>query len=209
MVVGSIVIALVQHMTTSMVEYETQALVPFTVKHLQMFVFTTTTPLGLAYTTSIGVTIDGVTLRNHVSSIHRSGSRASVFRHEAGHSMSRSYVELDVVQRHIADLNQAIGAAPTNPVLFGQQLAQHGFAVQATVNGIVNTLGVTDYQKGSQLLNLVDSRIRTAGTKENARRYFNDFLMIILGPMGHHDITESLVATFRKWNARKLSCNYH
>ena len=118
--------------------------------------------------------------------------------------MFQNYIELEVLQRHTADLNQVIAAAPTNPPLLGQQLVQHGFAVRTTVNGIVNTLGITDYQKGSQLLSLVDSKLRTAGTKENARTYFNDFLVIIAGPLGQCDIAESLVSTFSKWNAHKL-----
>ena len=120
------------------------------------------------------------------------------------YTMFQSYVEVEVLRRHTADLNQVIAAAPTNPVLLGQQLVQHGFAVQTTVGGIVNTPGITDYQKGSQLLNLVDSKIRTAGTKAKARKYFDDFLKIITGHMGQLDIAESLVATFSKWYAHKL-----
>ena len=116
-------------------------------------------------------------------------------------------IELEVLQRHTADLNQAIAAAPTNPPLFGQQLVQHGFAVQTTVGGIANTLGFNDYQKGSQLLNLVYSKIRTARTKANARRYFDDFLMIIAGSLGQRDIAESLVVTFSKLRAHYIVCH--
>ena len=106
-----------------------------------------------------------------------------------------------MLQRHTADLNQAI---QNNPSLFGQHLVQRGLAVPTTVTGIVDTLGISDYQKGSKLLNLVDSKLQTAGTKENARKYFNSFLVIIARPLGHRDIAESLVATLSKLSAHKL-----
>ena len=112
-----------------------------------------------------------------------------------------TYVELEVLQRYTADLALAIAA---NPSLFGQHLVQHGLAVQITVAGIVDTLGITDYQKGSILLSLVDSKLRTAGTRENATKYFNDFLLIIAYPMGHRDLAELVVATFSKLSAHKL-----
>ena len=111
-------------------------------------------------------------------------------------SISESYCfDIEVLHEHAADLTSAIA---TNPSLFGQHLVQSGFAVQATVTGIVTTLGIDNYQKGTRLLSLVNSKLQTAGTKENIRKYFNDFLLIITYPMGHRDIAELLVATFSK-----------
>ena len=106
----------------------------------------------------------------------------------------RNYIAPKVLEKHTADITSAIA---TNPSMFGQHLVQSGLAVQNTVTGIM-TSGTNDYQKGSQLLGLVGSKVQTAGTKENARKYFNNFLNIIANDMGHHDIAKSLVATFSK-----------
>ena len=100
-----------------------------------------------------------------------------------------------MLQRHNADLVSVIA---TNPSLFGHHVVQSGFAAPVTVSGIVDMLGINDYQKGSRLLSLVDAKVRTAGTRENTRKYFNDFLMIIAGPMKHREVAESLVTTFSK-----------
>ena len=113
----------------------------------------------------------------------------------------QTHVELEVLQEHTADLTLAIA---TNPPLFGQHLVQRGLAVQTTVDGNVNTLGFTDYEKGMKLLSLVKTKIRTTGSKENARKYFDDFLQIITYPMGYRDLAESLVATYSKLSAHKL-----
>ena len=117
----------------------------------------------------------------------------------AGIFQSYNHIEVEVLQEYAADLTSAIA---TNPSLFGQHLVQCGLAVQTTVTGIVDTQGINDYRKGSGLLSLVDSKLRIAGTKENARRYFNDFLLIIAYPMGQRGIAESLVATFSKLSAQ-------
>ena len=100
-----------------------------------------------------------------------------------------------MLQEHTVNLSQAIA---TDPSLFGQHLVQCGFAVQTTVTDTVCTLGFSDSQKGSRLLNIVDTKLRTAGAKENVRKYFDDFLKIIAYPMGQHDVAELLVTTFSK-----------
>ena len=105
-------------------------------------------------------------------------------------------IELEVLQRHTAKLTSAI---ETNPSLFGQHLVQCELAVLSTVTGVVNTLGVSDYQKGAKLLSLVDNKIRTAESKESARKYFDDVLKIFAEHMGNRDIVESLVATYSKF----------
>ena len=113
----------------------------------------------------------------------------------AGTSQNYNCIELRVLQEHTANLSQAIA---TDLSLFGQHLVQCGFAVQTTVTGIVDTLGISDYQKGSRFLNIVDSKLQTAGTKEIVRKYFDDFLKIIAYPMGQCDVAELLVTTFSK-----------
>ena len=114
-----------------------------------------------------------------------------------------NYVEVQVLQEHTANLTQAVA---TNPSLFGQHLVQHGFAVQITVAGIVDTLGISDYQKGAKLLNIVDSNIRTTGTRDSTRKYFDVFLQILAYPMGQLGVAKSLVAAFSKCNT-SLSCD--
>ena len=110
-------------------------------------------------------------------------------------------MEVEVLQEYAADLTLVIA---TNPSLFGQHLVQRGLAVQTTVTGIVDTQGINDYRKGCGLLSLVDSKLQTAGSKDNARRYFNDFLLIIAYPLGHCGIAESLVTTFSKLSAQSM-----
>ena len=115
----------------------------------------------------------------------------------AGIFQNYNHIEVEVLQEHAADLTSVIA---TNPSLFGQHLVQRGLAVQTTVTGIVDTLGFSDYQKGSKLFNLVDSKIRTTRTSDNARKYFDDFLSIIAYnyAMGHRDVAESLATAFSK-----------
>ena len=116
---------------------------------------------------------------------------------------SGNYVELQILQEHTADLTSVIA---TNPSLFGQHLVQCGLAVQTTVTSIMDTLGVANYVKGGRLLGLVDTKIGTTGSKQNARKYFDDFLLIIAYPMGHRDIAESLVAIYSKLSAHTATC---
>ena len=102
------------------------------------------------------------------------------------------HVELDVLQAHNADLSQVLSIDPDQ---FGSLLVQYGFATHPTISGIVSTLGVSNYQKATKLLTIVDSRIRTASSREAARNLFNTVVQIVAYPMGQLHLAETLVAT--------------
>ena len=101
-------------------------------------------------------------------------------------------VEAEVLQNHHAQLNATV----VNPDVFGSYLVQCGFSTQATVGGILNTLGLNNYQKANQLLQIVDSRIRTATSRESARDLFNQIVLIFANQLNRADIAEALVATY-------------
>ena len=102
-----------------------------------------------------------------------------------------------MLQKHTADLTTAI---ETNPSLFGQHLVTHEFAAQTTVDSKVDVQGIPNYQKASRLLSLVDSVISTAGSIENARKYFDALLEILDGPMRQPRIVQTLKATYGKFH---------
>ena len=103
-------------------------------------------------------------------------------------------VENEVLQRYYAQLNEAIN----DPVLFGAYLVQYEFAPQATVDGIVNTLGFSNPQKASKLLEIVGTRIRTATSKDDARHFFNQIVLIFAHRLNRADIADALIATCSK-----------
>ena len=103
------------------------------------------------------------------------------------------HVEVDVLQAHTANLNQALS---DNPGLFASQLVQCGFTVPPTVSNIVDTMGFSNYQKASKLLSIVDARIRTASSREVARSFFDNLVVIVAYHLGHLHIAEALVATY-------------
>ena len=113
----------------------------------------------------------------------------------------QDYAELEVLHEHAPNLTAVIA---TNPSLLGPHLVQHKLASQAAVAEIVGVLGLPNRQKAGQLLDLVYAKITPATTKENARKHFNNFLLIIAYPLGHRDIAESLVASLSKLGAYKL-----
>ena len=110
-----------------------------------------------------------------------------------------------MLQSHTADLTRVLAA---NPPLLGQNLVQYHFASQITVDGIMNTVGVPPYQTTAKLLSLVDSKIRTAGSQERTREYFNDFLTILAGPMECSDIAQRL-ADASKLSLSRLAAGPH
>ena len=107
--------------------------------------------------------------------------------------MLQRCVEAEALQKHTATLNEVV----VNPNQFGALLEENGFATKMTISSRVNTLGYTDYQKVSQLLHIIDSRIRTS-TRESAREFFNKLVLIFSNRLGRTDIAEGLVATCSK-----------
>ena len=100
-----------------------------------------------------------------------------------------------MLRSHYADLCLAVS---DNPDVFGSNLVQYGFAKQTTVTGIVGTLGITNYQKSSKLLEVVDSRFNTSTPGQSAKDFFDCFVLILGNKLGHNDIAQALVATYSK-----------
>ena len=99
----------------------------------------------------------------------------------------------DVLQSHYADLNDVIAS---NVQAFGCYLVQFNFANTATIQEKTDTLGFSDYNKAGKLLSLIDSRLKTATSNENARDLFNYLVLIIANKMDRKDIAQALVDTY-------------
>lgn len=85
--------------------------------------------------------------------------------------------------------------AVTDPGPFGQLLVQEGFAEPQTVTGIVTTMGLNNYQKVSQLLQIVDARIKTS---QNATEMFQKFVQMFQDPLGlnRKDLAQRLIQSY-------------
>ena len=103
-------------------------------------------------------------------------------------------VEVEVLKSHFAQLHEAV----VNPDVFGTHLMQCGFATFTDISGIVSTLGYSNHQKMSQLLEIACSRIRTATSKESARNLFNQLVLIFANCLDRVDIADALITTYSK-----------
>ena len=103
-------------------------------------------------------------------------------------------VEDEVLHSHYAQLKEAIN----DPELFGSYLVQYEFAPLTPVDGIVNTVGFSNPQKASKLLEIAGSRIRTATSKDDARHFFNQIILIFAHRLNRADIADALIATYSK-----------
>ena len=120
-------------------------------------------------------------------SLYIIGSTAPVFHH---------FVETDVIQKHCADLTTAIKGDVQE---FGMEMAQKGCCTQAKVHDITGLLGVGDYQKAGKLLDIIDSRIKTSATKENARIIFRCLVFVLEFKLGRKSIADTLNTTIGKF----------
>ena len=109
-------------------------------------------------------------------------------------------VEAEVLQGSWA---KVINAVSTNPVLFGTHLVEEGFTANTTIAGIVNTLGLSDYDKAYRLLSIVDSQLRTS-TRDIARAFFCKLIFILANHLGFDDVAEKLVTAYSKFSL--LTC---
>ena len=100
-----------------------------------------------------------------------------------------------MLQVHYAVLNRVIS---TNPDMFGAHLVQDGFTAQSTIDGIVNTLGLTNYQKAIKLLAVVECRFKTTLSREFARDFFDKLVLTVANHLNRVDIAEDLIATYSK-----------
>ena len=88
--------------------------------------------------------------------------------------------------------------AVISPVIFGSQLVQNKLCTQTQSLSIVPVLGVPDSQKISQLLHIVNSKIKTASSRRVARDHFNKLVCILAHKLELQDLAEGLVQTCRK-----------
>lgn len=111
----------------------------------------------------------------------------------AGSSL-QNYVEVEALEKVTADLITAV----SQPDFFGSQLVQNELCTQIQSWDIVHVLGVSDSQKISKLLHIVNCKIKTASSKKTARDYFNKFVCILYHNLGLQDLAERLAQTCRK-----------
>ena len=97
---------------------------------------------------------------------------------------------------------KVINAVSTNPVLFGTHLVEQGFTAN-TVSGIVNTSGLSNYDKAFRLLNIVDTRLRTS-SRDFAKVFFDNLVLILNKHLKFVEVAEELVATYSKFSL--LTC---
>ena len=109
-------------------------------------------------------------------------------------SSLRRCVEAEVLQSYCAELCEAV----VNPDVFGQHLVEYQFATLMDVSGIMTTLGFSNYKMTSLLLQIVNSRFRTATSRKDARILFNNFVLIIANHLDRVDIAEQLITSYRK-----------
>lgn len=102
-------------------------------------------------------------------------------------------VEMEVLQSHYAHLHYAV----VDPEFFGAHLVEYEFATLTEISGITCTLGYSNYQKTSRLLNLIGARFCSA-SRENAMNLFNKFVLIFAEHLKCLDIAEALITTYSK-----------
>ena len=105
----------------------------------------------------------------------------------------RRYRECDVLQKYSATLNEAID----DPQTFYRLLVANQFVSKQSAKNKINVTGVSDYKKVGDLLDLVDSRIKTAGvvSHEKVTEKFKLFLSILSNDeLGQKDVAEQMEA---------------
>ena len=114
-------------------------------------------------------------------------------------------VEAEVLQSHYAQLHFAV---MVDPDFFGKHLVQCGFATQTEISGIVGTLGYSNYQKTSLLLQIVGSRFWSATSREGARNLFNQLVLLFANRLIRVDIAEALITTYSKSECDPVHVQY-
>ena len=86
--------------------------------------------------------------------------------------------EYRTIQRNTSDINDAI-ANQSDPGLFADKLVDNGFIAKQAANNIIQVPAFPDYHKVGQLMQAVDSQIRTAS---NPTTTFETFIKILRVP---------------------------
>ena len=102
--------------------------------------------------------------------------------------------ECRAIQGNAASINAAV-TNQSNPNLFAPMLVQNSFISQQAANNILQPMGPPDYNKVSQLMQAVDSQIRTASNPTTA---FETFIRI-LRELSLDELADKLVNFYSKY----------
>ena len=91
------------------------------------------------------------------------------------YNMSALSPEYRTLQKNTAKIIDAI-TNQSNPISFSHKLVENDFISGQTANSIVQTMGQPDFTKASQLMQAVESQIRTA---RDPTAIFETFLKIL------------------------------
>ena len=89
--------------------------------------------------------------------------------------MSALSPECRTIQKNTSTIIDAI-ASQSDPNSFSLKLVENDFISGQTANGIVQTMGIPNFNKVSQLMQAVESQIRTAS---NTTATFEKFVIIL------------------------------
>lgn len=101
--------------------------------------------------------------------------------------------EYRTIQRNTANITLKISTE--NLDFFAHRLAENDFISMLTANGIVHTMGFTNYNKASQLMQAVESHILTAS---NPTTDFEKFIKILKGINALQQLADELVQFYSK-----------
>lgn len=102
--------------------------------------------------------------------------------------------EYRTIQRNTAKITLNISTT-TDLNFFADRLVENDFISKLTANGIVQTMGFTNYNKASQLMQAVESHISTASNPTTA---FEAFIEILKGISALEQLADELVQYYSK-----------
>jgi len=102
--------------------------------------------------------------------------------------------EYRTIQRNTAKITLNISTT-TDLNFFADRLVENDFISKLTANGIVQTMGFTNYNKASQLMQAVESHISTASNPTTA---FEAFIKILKGISALEQLADELVQYYSK-----------
>lgn len=98
------------------------------------------------------------------------------------------------IQRNTANISLKISAT-TDLNFLADRLVENDFISTLMANGIVHTMAFTNYNKASQLMQAVESHIRTAS---NPTTDFEKFITILKGINALQQLADELVQFYSK-----------
>ena len=102
--------------------------------------------------------------------------------------------EYQALEKKLADINQLLGAT-VNLDHFAARLVGKGFLDNSRKSSILNTLGYTNSQKVSQLMDSVMAQVKCKPMK------FKDFTEILSEDTALRSLAQDLTKTYSTWSA--------